>query len=146
MDELQTLIKPVLVHNTCCHAKLAARRDKGKWIKESGSALLPSPRHDSGSGGKCFGSSAGRLGEEPPRYTGMSHTRRGGGGDGKAVQAATIDHQHTAAARRDEPSHETRGRCRGVFTMMNIRGMNVMVMSEGTVSRGSAVMCGRLHD
>lgn len=77
----------------------------------------------------------------------MSHTRRGGGGDGKAVRAAAIDHQHTAAAERDEPRHKTRGgRCRGVFTMMNIRGMNVMVMSEGTISRSSAVMCGRLHN
>lgn len=42
------------------------RRDKGKWIKESGPPLLASPRHDSGSGGKCLGSSAGRPGEESP--------------------------------------------------------------------------------
>lgn len=139
MDELQTLIKLVLLHNTCCHAKLEAHRDKAKWIKESSSQLLPSQRHDSGSGRKCSGE---QCWGGPARSS--PETRRGGGGDGKAV-AGHSDRPPTPLPRRGKMSSNTRRweRCRGVFTMMNIRGMNVMVMSEGTVSQGLAVMCGR---
>lgn len=112
MDELQTLIKPVLVHNTCCHAKLAARRDKGKWIKESGSQLLPSRRHDSGSGRKCLGEQCWEAQRGAPQeHQGChTHSEKAAGTGRLLCRATAIDHQHTAAARRDELRHETLGK------------------------------------
>lgn len=96
MDELQTLIKLVLLHNTCCHAKLDAHRDKGKWIKESSSHSLPSRKHDSGSGSKRSGERSWRGPARSSSGTlGLSHTHLGEAvGTGRLCRATTIDHQH----------------------------------------------------
>lgn len=140
MDELQTLIKPELLHNTCCHAKLEAHRDKGKWIKESGSQLLPSQRHDYGSGRIASGE-LGRAGEEPPGTLRLSHTpgRRWGREGCVGPRRSTTN---TTAAAGPTRAAGNAAAVAGVFTMMNIRGTNVMVMSEGTVSQGLVVMGG----